>query len=210
MKRFLKIILSVTFMGVLLAGCSGLRVVESDVTAFSAWTSAPPGPNTAYRFERLPSQQVQAAQQDLIEGSAIASLAKVGLVIDPAKARLAVTITANTQVAARYTGYRYGYGSPNVFLSVGNFGRSVGFWFPFGGPFSGPFATPFPAAPYYLREIRIQIRDLADQKVVFETTALSDSAWGDGYALLPAIIDAALLGFPQPPPGARRIKVETK
>jgi hypothetical protein len=206
MKRFLKIILSAMHMSVLLAGCSGLRVVESDVTAFSAWTSVPPGPNTPYRFERLPSQQVQAAQQDLIEGSAIASLAKVGLVIDPAKARLAVTITANTQFAAR-TGY--GYGAPNVFLGAGNFGSSVGFSFPFGGPFSGPFATPFPADPYYLREIRIQMRDLADQKVVFETTALSDSPWGDGYALLPAIIDAALLGFPQPPPGTRRIKVET-
>jgi hypothetical protein len=203
MKRFLKIILSAMHMSVLLAGCSGLRVVESDVTAFSAWTSVPPGPNTPYRFERLPSQQVQAAQQDLIEGSAIASLAKVGLVIDPAKARLAVTITANTQVAARYTGY--GYGSPNVFLGAGNFGSSVGFSFPFGGP----FATPYPADLYYLREIRIQMRDLTDQKVVFETTALSDSPWGDGYALLPAIIDAALLGFPQPPPGTRRIKVET-
>lgn len=202
MKRFLKIILSVTLLGVLLAGCSGLRVVESDVTAFSAWTSAPPGPNTPYRFERLPSQQVQAAQQDLIEGSAIASLAKVGLVIDPAKARLAVTITANTQLAAR-TGY--GYGAPNVFLGAGNFGSSVGFSFPFGGP----FATPYPADPYYLREIRIQMRDLTDQKVVFETTALSDTPWRDGYALLPAIIDAALLGFPQPPPGTRRIKVET-
>jgi hypothetical protein len=184
MKRFLKIILSAMHMSVLLAGCSGLRVVESDVTAFSAWTSVPPGPNTPYRFERLPSQQVQAAQQDLIEGSAIASL-------------------ANTQVAARYTGY--GYGSPNVFLGAGNFGSSVGFSFPFGGP----FATPYPADLYYLREIRIQMRDLTDQKVVFETTALSDSPWGDGYALLPAIIDAALLGFPQPPPGTRRIKVET-
>jgi predicted small secreted protein len=202
MKRFLKITLSVTLMSVLLAGCSGLRVVESDVTAFSAWTSAPPGPDTPYRFERLPSQQVQAAQQDLIEGSAIASLAKVGLVIDPAKARLAVTITANTQLAAR-TGY--GYGAPNVFLGAGNFGSSVGFSFPFGGP----FATPYPADLYYLREIRIQMRDLTDQKVVFETTALSDSPWGDGYVLLPAIIDAALLGFPQPPPGTRRIKVET-
>jgi hypothetical protein len=202
MKRFLKIILSAMHMSVLLAGCSGLRVVESDVTAFSVWTSVPPGPNTPYRFERLPSQQVQAAQQDLIEGSAIASLAKVGLVIDPAKARLAVTITANTQLAAR-TGY--GYGAPNVFLGAGNFGSSVGFSFPFGGP----FATPYPADLYYLREIRIQMRDLTDQKVVFETTALSDTPWGDGYALLPAIIDAALLGFPQPPPGTRRIKVET-
>ena len=202
MTRFFKNILSVMLIGVLLAGCSGLRVVESDVTAFSAWTSAPPGPNTAYRFERLPSQQVQAAQQDLIERSAIPSLAKVGLVIDPAKARLAVTISANTQVAPRRG---YGYGSPNVFLGAGNFGSSVGFSFPFGGP----FATPFPADPYYLREIRIQMRDLADQKVVFETTALSDSPWGDGYALLPAIIDAALLGFPQPPAGTRRIKIET-
>ncbi len=206
MKRFLKIILPVTFMGVLLAGCSGLRVVESDVTAFTAWTSAPPGPNTAYRFERLPSQQVQAAQQDLIEGSAIASLAKVGLVIDPAKARLAITISVNTQFAARTS---YGYGSPNVFLSAGNFGSSVGFSFPFGRPSPGLFATRFPESPYYLREIRIQMRDLADQKVVFETTALSEGPWGDGYALFPAIIDAALLGFPQPPPGTRRIKVET-
>jgi hypothetical protein len=202
MKRFLRIILSALLMGVLLAGCSGLRLVESDVTAFSAWTSAPPGPNTPYKFERLPSQQVQAAQQDLIEGSAIASLAKVGLVIDPAKARLAVTITANTQMAARYTGY--GYGSPNIFLGAGNVGTTFGMSFPFGGP----FGTPYFAEPYYLREIRIQMRDLADQKVVFETTALSDTPWGDGYALLPAIIDAALLGFPQPPPGTRRIKVE--
>lgn len=206
MNRFLKVSSACALLAVLLAGCSGIRLVESDVTAFSAWTSTPPGPNTRYRFERLPSQQVQVAQQDLIEGSAIASLAKVGLVIDPTKARLAVTITANTQFAPRGG---YGYGTPNVFLGAGNFGTSVGVSFPFGGPFSGPFATPFPPDPYYLREIKIQMRDLTDQKVVFETTALSDSPWGDGYALLPAIIDAALLGFPQPPPGTRRIKVET-
>ena len=204
MKTIFKITAYLTLLGTLLAGCSGLRVVESDVTAFAAWTSAPPGPNTPYRFERLPSQQALAKQQDLIEGSAVASLAKVGLVIDPAKARFAITITGNTQVVARSRA-GFGYGVPNVFLGAGNFGSSVGVSFPFGGP----FGTPFPADPYYLREIRIQMRDLTDQKVVFETIAVSDSPWGDGYVMLPAIIDAALLGFPQPPPGTRRIKIQT-
>ena len=203
MKTLLKAIFCTAVVSFLLAGCSGLRVVESDVTAFPAWTSAPPGPNTPYRFERLPSQQALAKQQDLIEGSAVASLAKVGLVIDPAKARLAITITASSQVVARNAGY--GFGVPNVSLGVGNFGSSVGVSFPFGGVFGSPYS----AEPYYLREIRIQMRDLTDQKVVFETIAVSDSPWGDGYVMLPAIIDAALLGFPQPPPGTRRIKIQT-
>ena len=43
----------------LLAGCAGPRLVESDVSSFST-LSALPSPPT-YRFERLPSQQAQAA-----------------------------------------------------------------------------------------------------------------------------------------------------
>ena len=52
------------------------------------------------------------------------------------------------------------------------------------------------------------MRDLTTQKVVFETRAVHDGVWSDGLAVLPAMLDSALLGFPQPPAGVRRINVE--
>ena len=45
-------------LAVLLAGCAGPRLVESQVSSYSS-LSALPSPPT-YRFERLPSQQAQA------------------------------------------------------------------------------------------------------------------------------------------------------
>ena len=52
------------------------------------------------------------------------------------------------------------------------------------------------------------MRELSTQKVVFETRALHDGPSGDAFALLPAMLDSALLGFPQPPAGTRRVNVE--
>ena len=200
MKRFLRFSACAFLAGLLLAGCSGMRVVESDVTAFTAWTSTPPGPNTTYRFERLPSQQQSPGQQqDRIESLAIPSLAKVGMVLDPAKALYSVQIVANTQVAERLPD-NFALGRPGVFLGAGNFGNSVGLSFPMGG-----FGQP-----YYVREVKIQMRELATQKVVYETRAVNDGPWGDGSTMLPAILDSALLGFPQPPAGTRRINVELR
>ena len=198
MKRFLKLFAWASLAGLLLGGCSGMRVVESDVTAFTAWTSTLPGPNTPYRFERLPSQQQSPGQQqDRIESLAITSLAKVGMVIDPAKARYSVLVMANTQVGERLPD-NFAFGGPGVLLGAGNYGNSIGLSFPIGG-----FGQP-----YYVREVRIQVRELSTQKVVFETRAVNDGPWGDGWAVLPAMLDSALLGFPQPPAGTRRINVE--
>lgn len=188
----------VAFLSSFLVGCSGMRVVASDVTAFTAWTSTPPGPNTPYRFERLPSQQQSpGGQQDRIESVATASLAKVGMVVDPEKARYSVQVMANTQVAERLPDH-FALGGPGVFMGAGHFGNSIGMSFPMGG---------FSQA-YFIREVKIQMRELATQKVVFETRALNDGPWGDGFAMLPAMLDAALIGFPQPLGGMRRVKVE--
>ena len=198
MKHFLKLSTLAILAGLLLAGCSGMRIVDSDVTAFTAWTSAPPGPNTPYRFERLPSQQQSLGQQqDRIESMAVNSLAKVGMVIDPAKARYSVQVMANTQAGERSPD-NFARGGPGVFLGAGNFGNSIGFSFPMAG-----FGQP-----YFIREVKIQMREIATQKVVFETRAINDGPWGDGFAMLPAMLDSALLGFPQPPAGTRRINVE--
>ncbi|MDB5966180.1 MAG: hypothetical protein JWQ72_2680 [Polaromonas sp.] len=197
MKRFFKIIVIAAVAGAALAGCSGMRIVDSDVTAFPAWTSAPPGPNTPYRFERLPSQQLPAMQQDRIEEIARSSLARVGMVLDPNPARFSVQVVLNTQVVQRYPNSAFGYGGPGVFLGAGNLGSSVGLSFPIGF-----------GEPYYQRELRITMRELSSQKVVFETRALHDGPWGDAFAVLPAMVDAALMGFPQPPVGTRRVNVE--
>ena len=144
-------------------------------------------------------QQSPGQQQDRIEGLAIPSLAKVGMVLDPAKALYSVQIVANTQVAERLPD-NFALGRPGVFLGAGNFGNSVGLSFPMGG-----FGQP-----YYVREVKIQMRELATQKVVYETRAVNDGPWGDGFTMLPAILDSALLGFPQPPAGTRRINVELR
>jgi Domain of unknown function (DUF4136) len=179
-----------------LTGCSGMRVVDSDVTAFSAWTAAPPAPGTRYRFERLPSQTT-ATQQDRIEALATTSLSKVGMALSPVDARFSVQVLLTTEIVQRYPEPGFGFGGTGVFVGGGSMGSSVGLSFPiaFGDP-------------YYKRSLSLLMRDLTTQKVVFETRALHDGVWGDGFAVLPAMLDSALLGFPQPPAGTRRINVE--
>ena len=181
----------------LLSGCSGMRLVDSDVTAFSAWTAAPPGPNARYRFERLPSQITAGAEQDRIEAIATTSLAKVGMALSAPDARFAVQVDAGTEVLQRYSDGGFGMGGPGVFIGGGNFGGSFGLAFPFG--FS---------SPYYRRSVTVLMRELSTQKLVFETRALNDGPSGDFFDVLPAMLDSALLGFPQPPAGTRRVNVE--
>ncbi|SFB91018.1 protein of unknown function [Polaromonas sp. OV174] len=186
-------------MALLMTGCSGMRVVASDVTAFYQWQAAPPAPGTAYRFERLPSQQVASAQQDHVEGLTRSALAKVGMALNPAQARYSVQVTVSTQALERLDpGYDgFGFATPGVFLGGGNRGASVGLSFPM--RFS---------EPYFKRELTLQMRDLASGQVVFETRALNDGVQSETLAVLSAMLEAALSGFPQPPPGPRRINVE--
>jgi tRNA 2-thiocytidine biosynthesis protein TtcA len=71
-------------------------------------------------------------------------------------------------------------------------------------PIGGGIAEP----PYFKRDLSLVMRDLRTNQVAFETRALHDGVWGDTLAVLPAMLDSALRGFPQPPPGTRRINVE--
>ena len=191
-----------------LTGCSGMRLVDSDVTAFAAWTAAPPAPGTRYKFERLPSQTV-ATQQDRIEALATTSLSKVGMALSPESAVYSVQVLLTTEIVQRYPTSGFGglgsfgsfgglpAGGTSVFLGSGGLGGSVGLSFPIGF-----------GEPYYKRSLSILMRELTTQKVVFETRAAHEGVWGDGFAVLPAMLDSALLGFPQPQTGTRRINVE--
>jgi Domain of unknown function (DUF4136) len=199
MKRALAALFLIAIGLWLMTGCAGVRLVDTDVTAFPKWTAAPPGPGTAYRFERLPSQQNPAAQQDLVEAQARTALAKVGMELNPAVARYSVQIVANTQIIERgYPGYDGIFGGPGVFMGGGNRGVGFGLSFP----------MRFPEPPYFKRELVVLMRELSTQQVVFESRALHDGVWSDSQAVFPAMMDAALRGFPEPPAGTRRINVE--
>ena len=202
MKQALAAIFSVATLAFFMTGCSTVQVVESDVTAFYRWTAAPPGPGTPYRFERLPSQQVVGAQQDTVEGLARTALARVGMEPNPAAARYSVQVMVATQVIERvhYNGVGYdgfGFPAPGVFLGGGNRGAALGMSFPM-----------LYSDPYYRRELTLLMRDLGSGQVVFETHASSDGVQYETLAVLSAMLDAALNGFPQPPPGPRRINVQ--
>ena len=184
----------------LLTACTGLRTVDTDVTAFPKWTAAPPGANTAYRFERLPSQQQPQEQQDAVELAAQSALAKVGMTLNPAAPRYAVQVVSSSQSVTDSAG---GFGGPGVFLGGGSSvggggGVGVGLSFPLGRG----------ASSSVRHDLTIVMREVATQQVVFETRATHAGTSGDKLAVLPAMMDAALRGFPEPPLGTRRINVE--
>ena len=201
MKRVLSAMFSIAIMTFFMAGCSGLRVVENDVTAFYNWHGAPPAPGATYRFERLPSQQVIGAQQDYVEGLARTALTKVGMTLDPAAPRFSVQLMVSTQVVERLPndgiGYDgFGFATPGVFITGGNRGSSLGLSLPM--RFSDP---------YYRRQLTLLVRDLGTNQVVFETRAVSDDVQSNTLSVLSAMLDAALTGFPEPNTQPRRINV---
>jgi hypothetical protein len=143
-------------------------------------------PGTTYRHERLPLQAPRP-DQAVLESVVDAALGRAGLRRDDGNARLAVQATASVEA------YAYAPVAGPSWMSVGVGGGSwggggvgVGFSFPVGG---GP-------AVYPSQRVDVIVRDLSNGQVLFQSQALSNS--GAGPALL---LEAALRGFPNMPPG---------
>lgn len=195
---------------VALAGCASVKV-DSEVNAFS---KLPPTAmvNSSYRFEVLPSQQAQAARQAKVEGATQVALQKVGLTRNDQAARYSVQVGVRSQEVVRggYPGYP-GYWDGG-FAGYGRFGDP--YWrSPFYGPGFYPgfgFHSPFypGASSSYRHEVTLLLRDTASQQVVFETKAVHEGFWRDTERLLPALLEAALRDFPNPPQGVRQIEVQ--
>ncbi len=190
-----------------LAGCASV-VVDSEVNAFSKMPPTPV-PNASYRFEVLPSQQAEAGRQAKLEAATQTALQKVGLTRNDRAARYSVQVGVRSQVVAR--GGFPGYGD-NGFGRYGRFGHPYwrnahdgpGFYPGFG--FYPPFYPG--ASSSYRHEVTLLLRDVASQQVVFETQAVHEGFWRDTERLLPAMLDAALRDFPNPPQGVRQIEVQ--
>lgn len=201
-----KVFLRLASWGVLacllgLTGCSGMRLVETQVNSFAP---QPVAPGARYRFERLPSQQAEATAQTRLESLAEQALAKVGL-RRAGEATLGIQVSAvlrQENTATDPSGLAIGWNLGWVMGSgVGGQGSLMlgnqGLLFP-------GLATQ----PVYWRRVSLVMRDLASQTVVFESHASAEDRWRDDEVIWAAMLDAALQGFPRPPAGVRRVAVE--
>ena len=179
-------------LAVVLAGCAGVRRIDSQVTSFAPLAVSA---GASYRFERLPSQQADADALARLEAMAEQALAKVGLRYQPDQAQLVVQVASSRRVQ-RISFDGGGWGLP--------LGRVPGH-----APLGGRRLFPgLDTQTLYLRELSLIVRDSASHRVLFETYADNDNPWSDDEAVLPAMLDAALQGFPTPPTGVRRIPID--
>ncbi len=196
--------LVIVLLAALLTGCAGLRRVDSEVSTFTRWpvaTSLSGAPGTSFRFERLPSQEASGPalgelSQDALEAAARQALERRGLVHAPGAARLVVQLgrTRLTQPGGEISAWP----GTGVSLGTGTAGSFIGLSF--------PLIRHDP--PWILRELSVVMRDSQSHAVVYETRARHSGPWTDGALIWPAMLEAALDGFPQPPQPVRRVKVE--
>jgi len=181
-----------------LSGCAALNSVSSDVSSFGEWPAdRRPG---SYAFERLPSQQANAAGTQALEQAAAGALKKAGF----------------TPVASGQ--------EPDVLVQVGaRVGRADvqpwadpiwwrgGFGYYRHGPWGGPrwgLGMNFDAARYE-REVALLIRDRASGKPLFEARASNEgNSSTAGSATLAAMSEAALMDFPRLGMNPRRVLVQ--
>ncbi|MHB1121465.1 MAG: DUF4136 domain-containing protein [Ramlibacter sp.] len=193
MKRSLSGLLGLCVAVLLLAGCASTFLVDSKVRSFSSLAALPAQPT--YRFDRLPSQQEPGQAQ--LEAMADAALHRAGLRRDDANPRYAVQVSGRLQptLSPWADPWRWGGG-----WGLGYHRRGLGLGF--GGPWGGL------ESPWYHREVAIIVRELPSNRVVFESHASNDGPWLDNNTVFPAMFQAAMQGFPNPPPGPRRVDVQ--
>jgi hypothetical protein len=173
-----------------LSGCASIWRVDSDVQSFSTLGAVAPG--TAIRFDRLPSQQADAATQNALEALATPALAQVGLVPGPTP-RFSVELGMQTLVIYPDTG-RWGPGP--LWYGPGRWG-----W-------PGRQQLWMPEPTRYQHQLKVVLRALDSGQVVFESRAVHEGFGGRIEDVLPAMFQAALLGFPNPPAGLRTVSIQ--
>ena len=196
--RLLRILLASTVTVLALAGCASGYLMDNQVQSFSQLTAVP-APLT-YRFERTLSQQMDPAQQAL-EGLADGPLYRAGFRRDDAAPRYSVQVGARTERML----------SPFADPYWGPWGWGGGWGLGFGGRhfgvgLGGPWART--DSYWFHREVTVVVRELASNRVVYETHAVNDGPWFDNRVVLPAMFEAAMQGFPNPPQGPRRVDIQ--
>lgn len=178
-----------------LSGCAALKTVHADLSTWGDWPQGrAPG---SYAFDRLPSQQSDAAEADRVEAAARDALAKAGF--RPAAAGEKPEILV--QVASRTT--RTGIDPwDDPLWWRGGFGIVGHRW-------AGSLwviDTRFDRSRYE-RQVAVLLRDAASGKPLYESRAANEGSTAGSDALLSALFSAALIDFPRQGPNPRPVRV---
>jgi hypothetical protein len=172
----------------LLAGCAALNTVTSDVTTFSEWPAErKPG---RYAFERLPSQKANAQRTDELEAAAAKALAKAGFTAasDASQADVIVQIGARvsrTEISP--------WDDPLWWRWGAGYWRAPAWRSPRSAYYAGLHADWYSR---YERNVAMLLRDRATNAPLFEAHAQTEGGSAGDNALLGAMFEAALAGFP--------------
>lgn len=194
--------LAVIAAGLLLSGCAALRSVNSEVTSFAQWPSQrTPG---SFAFDRLPSQQARSDEHAKLETAAARALLTAGFsaAAEAASADVLVQLGARVGRIAYPWEDRFGwpYG-PDWPWGYRPYARG-GWW----GPGVGIGLRFEP--PRFEREVALVIRDRRSGAALYETRASNDGTGSFTPELMGAMFEASLKDFPNPPAGARPVRVE--
>lgn len=187
----------------LLSGCAATHL-DTSVHTVGAWPAGR-APGT-FAFQRLPSQQAHAKEQDQREADATAAMLRAGFKPAPAEsADVLVQVAARTIEGTALLADPFLAG-PAVGLYGGGWGgrgwggRAWGY-----GPAWGVgFAN---TVPFYTYEVAVLIVDARTQQSLYESRARSDGNWSDkqGWS---ALFEAALRDFPFNAVSPRRVTVD--
>jgi hypothetical protein len=183
----------------LLTGCAAMRSVSSEVSSFGEWPDGRSG--GSYAFERLPSQQAQASETEMLENAARPALAKAGFTPAAAGQQPDVLVQVGSR-AQRAEDSRW---DERLWFSTG-FGYGYGFGH------RGLLLAPRWSLAYsqplrYDREVALLIRDRVSGKTLYETRATNEGSYRGDSGLQTAMFEAALLDFPRLGINPRRVTV---
>ena len=181
-----------------LAGCASMQQVSADVASFGDWPAGR-APGT-YAFDRMPSQQARADDQQVLEDALRPALERAGFRPAPAGSEPDVLV----QTGARVTRTDYSPWDDPLWWHGG-----FGTWRQ--GPWRGPawgwtVYSPM-AGSRYDREAAVLLRDRASGKPLYEARASSQGYSQNAGPLLGPLFAAALAEFPATKAEPHRVTV---
>jgi hypothetical protein len=195
-------VLALLAAGAALGGCAALNTVTSEVATYGDWPAGrAPG---RYAFERLPSQQAHAARQSEIEAAAAHALESAGFAAAPDATQADVIV----QIGARISRTEIAPWDDPLWWRWG-----PGYWHsPAWRPWHSGYYANFNNGWYatrYERNVALLLRDRASGAPLYEAHAQTDGSTSGDNALLAAMFEAALKGFPATgAPNPRQVSVQ--